>query len=846
MPRLLPPYPSHMLGRKREKEAILALLAERERLISFTGIGGIGKTTLAIAVAHEWAQSSSHPVWFCVLSSIHDPKHIPLAIAQTLGVQAKDHAEETIIEYLSRNPGLLILDNFEHLISSAPFLSFLLGSCPALQLIVTSREILQLREERCFEVSFLNNTSAVALFQKHATRVLPQFQLSDENRLIVTEICRHLDGIPLAIELAAARLLLFSPEELLNGLANRFSLLSSNRRDLPVRQQTLYNTLAWSYDLLSSQEQFFFRLFSVFVGGVTVQMIEVMCKYLEMRNPLDCLAGLFNKYLILRVQDGNTSRFTMLETIREYALELLKKGSKEEEIRIRDAHARTFLYFLESMQHVSQSIWLARLDSEAGNLQAAVDWWLAGAVHQHHYLGSLIKMVCSLANYWEIRGVNQDAFGKIMRLLALSEQADVIFDIAPLAEIYILASKFALVLGNLDEALALAQEASHLLPQKQLPRLEARAFLQMGNVEAQRHHFVTAENYLTQGIKLLRSVLQPNDAKEQEELGHALFVLADVLADRGEEYERPQQLLAESIHIFQMQKNQAMWGRARHHLSVLYFYHRRLPEAIDLGEQCLAEVIALSYRMPQAYLSTWLAAFFLMQPLPQINIPRVTALLSESLQLFEQIKNRHGISWTLINRARLFWLLEQSDAARKDYNASLEIAQAINDFFLICRSLEGLAEVTLLSSPEEALCFLAEATTIRIIIGMKLQPIFLQQQEQIREQLHAIYPDLEHSPAWLQGQQLAHALLPDFSQQGQEEGHEKTNKLQLTAREKEILTLVALGDQNKEIARKLQVSSRTVNAHLQSIYQKLKVNTRAAATRIFLLQSHGSSDEETG
>jgi predicted ATPase len=257
-----------IFGRADEIRDILDLLSRTHKsLITLTGLGGIGKTTLAKAVAQAWSHTSQEPFYFCVLASLQVTELLPVAIAQALHLQIDAQtSERTLIEHLSARSKekavLLVLDNIEHLITAANFLTDLQDSCENLKLLVTSREVLQIHREVIFEVpslalpeehseSIVNNPS-VALFLRQAQRVLPAFQLKGHEGT-VAEICRRLEGIPLAIELAAARLQLFSPDALLQRLEqHRLHVLSSVRRDLPVRQRTLRNTLEWSYNLLTS------------------------------------------------------------------------------------------------------------------------------------------------------------------------------------------------------------------------------------------------------------------------------------------------------------------------------------------------------------------------------------------------------------------------------------------------------------------------------------------------------------------------------------------------------------------------------------------------------------------
>lgn len=816
----LPPVPT-VFGRETEKQMALALL-NQHRLVTLTGLAGIGKTTLALAVAHEWSCS---PVWFCALASVSKADHIPHALAQALQIQTDEQtAMPKIVEFLQKTPGLLVLDNFEHLTETAPLLSQLLNACPTLKILVTSREVVSLRGETLLDLPPLPipqedvytdlaafmQVPSVRLFQKQAEQTLAHFQVSYDNAALVAEVCRRVEGIPLAIELAASRLLLFSLGELNERLHDRLKLLTGGPRDVPARQQTLRNTLAWSYELLHQEEKRLFRLLAVFTSS-TVAAVEAVCQAAgDMEPPLDRLTSLLQKHLLLRNEmENGQPRFSMFEMVREYALEQLQENQEEEPVRY--AHTLYFSTFAKRYQQELDSI-----QREYSNIRAAFTWLLSHVFQQSELfqedLSLIYTFLCSLEDFWFVRGLHQEAFDTVTRFLTLLEP----HNLEGYAEIYVLASKFALVLGCLEEALSLAEAA---IERSEPSATRAQAYLQIGAIESQRHHFLQAERNLSRGISFFRAN-PPATAKEQEALAQALFLLGDMIADKGEEFDRPFQLLTESMQLFQAQGKHALWGRARHHLSVLYFYHNRLDEAITIGQECLDDVTALGYLMAQGYLSAWQAAFLLVAE--EKDVQQIETLLATSLQIFEQVKNPHGTSWTLIHRGRFFLRAGQIAQAKEDFQTSLDIAQRIDDLFLIFHCLDGLAEVSLESSLDEAICFFAETATLRAEVGIKLPPVFRAYQERF----YQAFPQMEGSPAWAEGKQRAKQRLRAA---GFPIAEQQTDFL--TRREQEVLILLAQGLQSKEIAQRLNVSPRTIEAHLRSIYSKLGVNTRSAATR---------------
>lgn len=354
----------------REKEAAAAtelLLREGVRLVTVTGPGGIGKTRVAVHVASALAKHFPGGIHFVSLSSINDPSFLASAIVRTLGIREAggqfplEILREALHDSL-RDPMLLLLDNFEHLVQAAPVVAELLAMSPSLKIMVTSRAALHLYGEHEFPVpplampnplamppvNVLSRNPAVALFVERAIAVRPDFELNATNASAVAEICARLDGLPLAIELAAARVKVLSPSSLLTRLASRLQLLTGGSKDLPQRQQTLRAAIDWSYDLLGPAEQKLFRRLSVFVGGWTLESAEAVCDAKADLNLdlLDAIASLVDKSLAQQIGQGkDEARFAMLETIREYAME--KLAASGEEPLTKRAHAAYCLVLAE-------------------------------------------------------------------------------------------------------------------------------------------------------------------------------------------------------------------------------------------------------------------------------------------------------------------------------------------------------------------------------------------------------------------------------------------------------------------------------------------------------------------
>jgi len=399
-PTNLPTQATLLVGREREVDEIGTLLSRDDvRLVTLTGAGGSGKTRLALQAAAEQLEGFSDGVFFVGLASIADPTLVTSTIAQALTVN--EGAGQSLAAFLAPKEMLLVVDNFEHLMSAAPQLASLLTAAPRVKALATSREPLHVAAEHAYpvpplalpdlrrlpEASALMRYEAVALFVERAQAALPSFSVTHDNASAVAEMCVRLDGLPLAIELAAARVPVLSPETMLKRLGERLKLLTTGPRDQPSRHQTLRNTLAWSHDLLTDEERSLFARLAVFAGGFSLEAAEVVCD-----ADLDVLASLVDKSLVRR--DGE--RFAMLDTIREFATEQLGAG---ETGGVRDRHAAFFEALAEDAyleRHANQQARSAELEREHDNIRAALDW--LKAADQGRYL----RLAGALGWFWHV------------------------------------------------------------------------------------------------------------------------------------------------------------------------------------------------------------------------------------------------------------------------------------------------------------------------------------------------------------------------------------------------------------------------------------------------------------
>lgn len=427
----MPPQRTSIVGREQEIEDVCGeLLNEGVRLLTLTGVGGAGKTTLGQAVARELLQEFPEGVVFVDLTAIKQPELVATTIGQVLGIKAADRNPSALKEYLRGRKMLLVLDNFEQVLTAGPFIGDLLAAAPALKVLVTSRALLQLRGEREYvvpalaapevvgEVSAaeLEGYGAVRLFLERARTVRANFEITNENAPTVARICAKLDGLPLAIELAAARVKVLSPQAILYRLDHRLKLLTGGSRDLPTRQQTMSSAIEWSYELLTEEEKRLFRRFAVFVGGLTFEAAEkVLGGDIDV---LDEVTSLVYQSLIeaREGRDGDT-RLYMLETVREYALDRLEALGEAEAMRKK--HAAYFLSLAEhaepQLQGAQPAECLSRMQTEYDNLCAALRWALANDPV------TAARMAAAMRDFWVLRGPATDGLGILKEILEASE-----------------------------------------------------------------------------------------------------------------------------------------------------------------------------------------------------------------------------------------------------------------------------------------------------------------------------------------------------------------------------------------------------------------------------------------
>ena len=571
-PSALPESPSLLVGRRKELEGLRALLRDGgTRLVTLTGAGGSGKTRLALEVAREQASSYANGAALVELAPVGDPALVVPTIAAALGVAELPGKPllESLAAALQPRELLLVLDNAEHVRDAAPAFIELVRRAPRLTVLVTSRAVLHVSGEHVFPVGPLAEDDAVELFVRRARATDPGFAPTAETEDVVREICRRVDGLPLALELAAARVRVLRVTTLLERLSSRLTLLTGGPRDLPARQQTLSETIAWSANLLSQHELEVFAALSVFPAGATLGAAEAVA-----HADLDALGALVDHYLVRRDDQSGEPRFSQLETIREYAAERLARDTMTEQAvrrRLADWCVELAERAEAELGGGTQTDWFARLDDEHDNLRAGLS-----ELQERGGSEELLRLAVPLFRFWYVRGYLTE--GRRWLELALADAAKAPATIRRRG--FTAAGAIALLQGDYDAATTLAESALEVARELDDRRLVANALSNLGAIVLAAGDEARAEDVLAEAVELAREV------GDERILALALNNLGDVALTTAA-YERAEPLFAESLALLSARADTANIARSLFNLGSVQLMRGRHAEARERFDESL-------------------------------------------------------------------------------------------------------------------------------------------------------------------------------------------------------------------------------------------------------------------
>ena len=769
-PHNLPVQPTPFLGREQEVDHVCHLLHRPEvRMVTLTGPGGMGKTRLSLQVAAELSDDFADGVFLVALASVSDAALVVPTIVQTLGIH--EVAGQSLLALLKSTlkdkQQLLVLDNFEQVVEAAVQIAELLAACPRLKLLVTSRILLHLQAEREFPVPplslpnprqlpdlvTLSQYEAVALFIQRAQAVKADFTVTNANAPAVAGICTRLDGLPLALELAAARVKFFAPHALLVRLDQGLSVLTGGARDVPARQQTLRGAIAWSYDLLSPQEQALFRRLSVFVDGWTWEAAEIVCQAagtLEL-DLLEELLSLADKSLLRQQESAEGEpRFWMLQVLREFGLEVLTKAGEREATR--QAYAEYYLSLAQQaephLKSAEQAHWVAQLEQDYENLRTALRFLLERAgqsqPNRSLYAQQALDLSVALQWFWVTHDVYvPEGLAFLQQALALSQELEAERRAAAL----LLAGMLAWTVGDFEEAERLFAESVSLYQGLKDKAGYATCLQRLGMTARVRTQYAQARQELQEAASLF------DELGERWKRGQCLTELARIATETGQ-YEQARMLLSESLLLYEGLADQERQGWVRFLQARLFFISQLDPlYAQQLADSSSSHFRALGNIANRVYLlglQGWMQ-------LVQGNLVAARPLLEECLTIYKEAGGEGGDDSNMrLALAQLVALQGEPEAARQLYQHDLTLLRQLGAYKEYqARGLEGLAALEARGGvPATAARWWGTAQALREAIGVPLYPVDQAAYEQAVAATRRVLGEEAFAGAWQEGRTM--------------------------------------------------------------------------------------------
>lgn len=792
---------TRFIGRGKEIAEVRRLVGQH-RLVTLTGVGGTGKTRLSLQAAREMTEEFPHGVWVVELSTIFEKEQVVRALAEVLDVREKTNKPlmETILEFLRLRQILIIMDNCEHLISTcAGLIEHLLTACPGLKFIVTSREALGLPGEMSFHVPSLKlpdlenmprleevwEVESMQLFLDRAISVKPDFSPGEEDARAVARICSRLDGIPLAIELAAARVRALPVGEISSRLSDRFRLLTGGIRSSIPRQQTLQALIDWSFDLLTDQEKILLRRMAVFTGGCTMEAAESVCggNGIDQIDILDLMTRLVDKSLVNFENQNGSARYDMLETIRQYAREKLIQAGEIEDLRRK--HLQYFAAYAArvapELWYAMQVPWMDRLEEEHDNLRGALEWSLCEECGRD-LLVLGIQTAVSLWAFWMVRGHWSEAWNWSRKLLETAAQRDL--EQTSTTELTFVAGFIIKALGDVLKARELFDQAARQARAQQDLRSHAFALLGLGEVAANQHNLQEASRYLEQSLVIFKGLDDKvgllmayaarggvaADAREfdiargffnenlriSREIGHQLGVAGTLLAlgqieTHYGDKKKGRQYIEESLAIYRISKDKSGIAGALSAIGLSELYAEEMESSRGHYEQALS--ITRELRSGPGIGTALIALGEIARS--QSDYAAARDYYEEALHLNENLGQMGIVNIVAHNLGYVAKQQGDLDKALEFFRKSLDMSEERGQDRLVNFSLSGIASVMVEKGEmQTAARLLGFTEKFGQENGYHLDPVDQWEIEQSLLKLNEAISQTEKDQHWLRGKEL--------------------------------------------------------------------------------------------